>query len=83
MRLYPRTPRVAESENLQAIGDRWSLSRPLPQRHGLGYVYSVVVVLAVVEVVVVVLWLVNRHASASSPRSWPGSIRESPIRRFK
>ena len=30
--LYPRTPRVAESENLQAIGDRRSLSRPLPQR---------------------------------------------------
>ena len=53
----------------------------------LGYVYSVVVVVVVAEVVVVVvvvmLWLVVRHASASSPRSWPGSIGDSPIRRFK
>ena len=54
----------------------------------LGYVYSVVVVVVVVVaeevvVVMVMLWLVVRHAPASSPRSWSGSIRESPIRRFQ
>jgi hypothetical protein len=47
----------------------------------LGYVHSVVVVVVVaaevVVVVIVMLWLVVRHASASSPRSWPGVRSES------
>ena len=65
VRLNPRTPCVVESGSLQAIGDRQSLSRPLPQHvlsRRLRYVYSVVVVVVVVVmlwlVVVVMLWLV-------------------------
>jgi len=39
VRLYPRTPRVAESENLQAIGDRRPLSRPRPSSdHPAGHI---------------------------------------------